>query len=673
MRTNLYLFGLLLGAWSLTGCSKDDAADTPRPDASGTITQTFLSEDPALPDGAGRDSRTEVNPDGTIGFTASENMTAHIWAVVNGVKTKSANGKTATRQAGTPATVSITHNAVADATEYEYVFVSPNTNGAKIDETDFSTLTVHLDESQTPTATSFDAQQDVLVSKRVTAPAPSTDNKAQLESVLFKRLFTFFRLTIDRSAVTQIPASDKIMSVTVEATDQTAVLTGDATIPVTDDPALCVPTFTAPSNRVTADYGTGADFTADKFDVWMVVNPSTFTGMQIKIRTTTKVITQTLDTYVCNLRANTINTLNFQFVNKTGITTTVADSQDYYLSGVTVDGVTYDSTTTGATLVEDGATLSPASGGVLFLSNSAETPNKAPGITSDLVLIGRYSDQKTALPMQTYWALRNAAGKLVFKNLSLDFTAITNNYCFNLSNPSGGMGTLCFEDCEIRFTKTMVTLYSATEGAGIENIVFRNCKLRYEGTANTNFITTSSADAGLDVFKKFVFENNILYAPDNGSAAAAALNFGLFYQEKLNPTTGSLSNLAITCTGNTFINVTGFGSSKSAAYFSFTKIGSVLFSKNLLYSERDDKYPSIVAVYYDYGTNGPWPSIDLQKDQNKAFNTLGWKLYNTATGMYYQENAVYPKNTGTPFKTYDTATGHFVKDAAYADYGSSLE
>lgn len=673
MRMKLYLIALLLAAGSLSGCSKDEAAGNS--EIGGIeITQTFFTEDPVLPRGAQPASRTVVNDDGTISFAATEKMSAHIWAVVDGVVNQSTDGKTATRKAGTPPTVSTPYITVSGATEYNFVFVSPAGNGKIADVNTYEALNIHLSEAQTPTAASFDTQQDVLISKRVAATPEATPTS--LPTVQFKRLFTFFRMSVDRSIVTQIPASDKIMSVSIEALDPAVVLTGDATVPVTDDPAACVPTFTAPSNRVTADYGTGADFTADKFDVWMVVNPATFTGMRIKIRTTTKLITQTLDAFECDLRANTINTMSFRFVNKAGITSTVADSEDYFQSGVVVDGVRYDSTTAGAKTVEGGATISPASGGVLFLNASAQTPAKAPGITSDLVIIGRYSDERPSLPMQTYWALRNSAGKLVFKNLDLDFTAVTTNYCFNLTSggsDAGGMGTLCFEDCDIRFNKTMVTLYNAAVTAGIEHIVFRNCKLRYEGNANTSFITTSKTDEGLDVFKTFVFENNLFYAPDNGAAAASALNFGLLYQENQTAATGSLANLAITCTGNTFINITGFGSGKSAAYFSVVRIGSVLFSQNLLYSERSDKYPSIVAVYYDYDTNGPWPSIDLQKERNMAFNTLGWKLFNTAAGMYYNLNTTYAKNSGTPFTTYDTAAGRFVKDPAYADYGSTRE
>lgn len=671
MKTPIFLFALLAGAGCLSGCSKDDTADnTPIPTRQ--LTQVFPSEDPAAPLEA-PGSRTVVNPDGTISFTPSEQLGSHVWAVVGGAVTASGS-ETATRTAGNPPTVSVTYTEIPEATEYHFLFVSPAGNGRIADPSTFRNLDISLGKTQQPTPTTFDPVQDVLVSKPVVA-APAAD-PAQLPSVLFKRMFTFFRMTIDRSLVTQIPAGEQIRSVTLTADEPTAILSGRATVPVTDNPDECVPTFTTTHNSVTADYGTGADFTGDRFDVWLVVNPTTFTGMQIQIRTTTKVITQTLDSFVCDLLPGRINTLDFRWVNNDLVTTSIADYTDYYLDGVTIDGVTYDSASQGAKLVADGATISPAAGGVLFLEAAAQTPVTAPGIVKDLVIVGRYSDSPARLTMNTYWALRNAGGRLLFKNVDLDFTPVSSGYCFNLTSGGstpGGLRTLLFEDCGLRLVKTLISLYNADSAAGIENTVFRSCKVRYDGVENYTFITTSKADAGLSAFKTLVFDNNLFYAPNNGAEAATALNTCLFYQENQSPAAGSLANLAINASRNTFVNLTGFGSGKTAAYFSVTQIGSVLFSRNILYSERQDKYPAIMAVFYDYNSAGPWPTIDLQRTENKAFNTQGWKLFNTAAGMYYPVDTVYPKNTGTPFSTYDPAAGRFVKEAAYADYGSTLE
>lgn len=673
MKNRLSFLVLMLAAAGLNGCSKDEAAPGTGT-ASAKITQTFYVEDPAQPEGAGPDSRTVVNSNGTITFTASETMSSHIWAVVNGVVTKSTDGATATRTAGNPPTITTQYTKITDATDYHFVFVSPAGNGKVADPATYTALNIKLGSTQRPTTASFDPAQDVLVSKPIVA-RPAAD-PAELQSVEFKRMFTFFKMTLDRNIVTQLPTGEPILSVSITANDPAVTLSGDATVPITDNPAECVPAFTTSYNSVLADYGDGADFTDNKFDVWLVVNPTTFTGMRIKIRTATKVITQTLDSFVCDLRPGKINTLDFQWVNNDRVTTTIADYTDYYKDGVTIDGVTYNSQSQDAKLLAAGTAINPSAGGVLFLDTSAETPATAPGIVKDLVIIGRYSDEPASLPMQTYWALRNASGKLIFKNVDLDFTPVTANYCFNFTSGGstiGGMKTLCFENCSITLDRTLMTLYGAAQTVGVENIVFRNCKLRYEGTANSNFITTSkTTEQGLDVFKTLVFENNIIYSTANTNGA---LIYCLFCQETAS-TTGSLANLAITCTNNTFINVTGFGSGRNGAYFTADKIGSVTFSKNILYSERDDKYPAVMAIFYDYNNNGPWPSIDLQRNENKAFNTSGWKLFNDAAKMYAPSDLnpnTYQKITGTPFTTYDLQNGKFVVDAAYAGYGSTLQ
>lgn len=76
---------------------------------------------------------------------------------------------------------------------------------------------------------------------------------------------------------------------------------------------------------------------------------------------------------------------------------------------------------------------------------------------------------------------------LAFKNLKINMVGI-GNYAFNATDQGsdiGGMGTLVFEDCEIAFDKTLLTMYNAATTASVGNIVFRNCKLRFEGTAIT--------------------------------------------------------------------------------------------------------------------------------------------------------------------------------------------
>ena len=53
------------------------------------------------------------------------------------------------------------------------------------------------------------------------------------------------------------------------------------------------------------------------------------------------------------------------------------------------------------------------------------------GVQADNIYIGRYADAKPTIKFGRYLTLRNAGGTLAFKNLVLDFEAVSDNYMFN--------------------------------------------------------------------------------------------------------------------------------------------------------------------------------------------------------------------------------------------------
>lgn len=368
-----------------------------------------------------------------------------------------------------------------------------------------------------------------------------------------------------------------------------------------------------------------------------------------------------------------------EVVSAAGRTTDPVDEDDYYTFGVEIDGVRYDKNSEGAQLLEvpadatEDVLLPVLEGGVVFVddqsANFAAGTSSSQGITKDLVIIGRRADKKTEINIAKYWALRNPNGKLIFKNVKIDFSSV-GNYVFNAAPASAvnGMGSLIFEDCDITFVKVFVTMYNANVETGIENIVFRNCKLNYKGAdTSVNFITMQKIGAGLNKFRKFVFENNVLYTESTTTA------FSLFFQDNKS-TDGSLENLNIVCRNNTFVNITPTGS--AAGLFCVEKFGSVEFSKNVLWSSITTKYPSILRVLNDYNANGPWPSLVLDRDDNVAWGTAGWKLYQTGTCAFYPDggsNLTITKATDDPLSVCDLANGRFVVAPAYAGFGSTLE
>ena len=377
------------------------------------------------------------------------------------------------------------------------------------------------------------------------------------------------------------------------------------------------------------------------------------------------------------------------------------DPNDYYVSGVEIEGVIYNQESENLKLAiaeapDTELTLSSTLN-VYFLDDSGNAGNSfylKPTNSgshsyreSTTIFIGRYADHKTKFVLQNQFHLRDREGVFAFKNLDIDMRNGSQTQLFTMSDSktcAGGAKTLIFEDCDITFgnNKSLFAPYSSTtEGSYVENIIFRNCRLRYEPGTETSyalFKLTEYLKSGLSGFRTMAFENNVLYSRMGENVSSA---FTLLFQTHQASLTGSLSNLSITCTNNTFVDLISYGSGASnpagmgSAYFQMDQIGSVLFSKNVLYATAA-KYVSIMRVTYDYNTNGPWPNIDLDKAGNIVYGTSGWKMYfdgsNNPTS-YYPEKGTYSKKTESPLSTNDPATGTFVVAAEYAGYGATLE
>lgn len=670
----------------LASCSTDSTE--PSAPAVRTITRTFPVNETI---GSAHDTRTAYE-NGQIGFTDNEHLGAYVWSEE---LDKNAGGVgLATRTPGSPATITVSHNAISGASAYTYVFVSPYKYNHSLYR---AAPTVTLNPVQHPTPTTFDPSQDILVSQPVTGPAGGNTSPV-LNEVVFKRLFTFFRLKIDRSKFTgdiTLAEGEKIRSVTITAPEGTA-LAGTAKVTIEEAYDATTFTFTEPSNTVTADYGTdGEALNADgTFDVWFVVNPVAFNGMTIEVKTSAQTITQTFSELIAlDFKASGINTLTFQPANNANISTTSTSAvTDYFKEGIEIEGVMYSESSPNKTNKTANAPdtelgLSSTTN-VYFLDDGGNPDNSFAISTSNnyvqttSVFIGRYADHKTKLNLKNQFHLRNRDAIFAFKNLEIDMRNGANNQIFTLTTATGGAKTLIFEDCDITFgnNKNLLATYSSvTEDTYIENIIFRNCRLRYEPGDVNNYALiklTNHLKSGLVNFKTLVFENNVLYSNEKGSTKAVSL----FYQQPPQAgATGSLSNLKITCRNNTFLDLiaTGSGGTNPAgmgsAYFQVDQIGSVEFTGNMLYSEASDKYATIMRVTHDYGST--WDHINLGRTENATVGTKGWKLYfdgtNTPTS-YYPEKETYPQKQDSPLSEYDPANGIFKVSPAYDGYGSSL-
>ncbi len=367
------------------------------------------------------------------------------------------------------------------------------------------------------------------------------------------------------------------------------------------------------------------------------------------------------------------------------------DPNDYYSKGITVNGVTYDKNSEGATIVEVAADatahtfINIAAGGVLFIDDKSSafdaSIEKSAGVIKDLIIVGRYVDKKSDFDFAKYLSLRNPQGTLAFKNLNIDATGITGNYIFNAVNSddgkyTGGMKNLVFEDCDIAFAKTFLTFYNAAATTGVENIIFRNCRLRYvresEGSEKSySLFTTQKIDGGLSTFKSMIFDNNIIYT----STAGLEIACNILYQDNAAnqaSLTGSLENLDIVFTNNTMVDFISYGSGKGSSFFHVGKFKSIDFTNNLMYSTRTDKYPTAMRVENDYGT--AWPTVKMDRAASRCYGTAGWKLfYNYKPAEVTTNTFVKIAADKTVFTSADYKTGKFVKADEFKTYGSTLQ
>lgn len=347
---------------------------------------------------------------------------------------------------------------------------------------------------------------------------------------------------------------------------------------------------------------------------------------------------------------------------------------DYYLSGTTVNGVRYDCLSEGARLVEVSANATentlisfPGTASVTFLGdiNSASycfTTKQGTGtaVTTNHILIGRYSTYKPKVILGGYMALRNVGGTIAFKNLTLDCSQLTTAYSFLISSngtQTGGIENLIFEDCDITFSQTSLISLANASTNSIGNIIFRNCKIAYTGTTNSNFILANQTNlSGQADFKTLTFENNIIYMTQE------ALGSHVIFNGQNN----AFSNLAVTFTHNTVVNYLPSGgqgavlvATACAAYSNLTY--------NLYFSS-----PSLARasnVFAIRMTNGN-PSTMGPTEPNMAFGTFA-----TASNSFknYYGGQELTLASASPFSSMDLADGQFIKTAEATAFGSTLE
>lgn len=377
-----------------------------------------------------------------------------------------------------------------------------------------------------------------------------------------------------------------------------------------------------------------------------------------------------------------------------GTTTAVpADPNDYYASGVEINGIRYDKDSEGAALYTASEAVSSLAGDketkVYFLdgteANNTFTNPATIYLSDQSIFVGRNKLKKTKLQIGGRLDMQNRNAIFGFKNLEIDMTQGLDGNCYMGLTGQAGVGgakVLVFEDCDITIgaDKNLLRTFSNSPSDGyIEQIIFRNCKIKIDcnkGTGSTYAlfqIVGAHLPTGITGFKEIVFENNVLYAPDQVKPIS------LFYHNWLEGESFT-SDLAIRFENNSLGNVLGYTSSKPGhALFILGGCADVAFSKNLIYSTQKQNPNAIIILNAD----GYPSSVTSAANDNRYYNTnttssYAYKLFSTATGSIVAAPLPEGFTNVTIYRTddlidnVDLQSGVIIPTSEHAAYGSSL-
>ena len=603
----------------------------------------------------------------------------------------------------------VVHGEDTGATSYKYGFVSPAANKASFDGEKY---TVTLPQTQQPAAdgSTFDAKADVLVSELLDIDVANTEDAA----TKFKRMFTFVKVTLPKDATDgdlDIAFSpERLKAFEIKALDGTP-LSGVATVPATNVADDCVPTFVAGNPSVMATFDEEIDFKAER-TVWLVVNPTTFTGLEMTLYTQSGKYTRTFETFQCEFKANTINKLTFKHKWET-------DGREGVNSTI-VDGVRYSQTSSVNTKADEtadyglGTVVKAAELNVVFLNDKSTTSDfhlSNQGLTKDFVLVGNNNEvnpnEKVCVKINQRNQFRNPDGLAAFKNVKIDATEMTQETAFRLENDKngnvGGINTLIFEDCDIVFSwYNFISAYNSPAGMGVERIVLRNCRIVYTAADsqlankmpqffafNNSKIEIADAAAGALKFKEFIVENCVFHWTNaqkatDGNGVAGVVPFTIFNH---NTSGVAFKNLDVTFNNNTLIDVVGKANNAVLMFGGIAgekSINSLEVKKNLVYTTYKTTYPTMVALRY--AAVNDWANFEIPANGNIAW--LEGDLTKTGMKTYYVKDGwASDPNNNTAFKEEATATnllpnitytdgissGSYEVGASYAGYGSTLK
>ena len=355
---------------------------------------------------------------------------------------------------------------------------------------------------------------------------------------------------------------------------------------------------------------------------------------------------------------------------KADFTTLAAAISDYYQAwqdgrDIEIAGVKYNKDTHGdANLVvadtpaEDLRVKIHQKSGVFFLEQGEGAYFDIPSvteITGDILLLSRYVNKPaTVRPTMN---IKLKSGSLILKNLVFDMVNINGGtnaaYAFNNANSTADFTAWHFEGCSI-VNVTRAILYANVGTYGFKSVIVKDCNLQLNNTANIQLFNFYKSTV-LHTYKEMVFTNNVLY---NASSVPVQI---MNYDQNISQT-GSPWEGRLTVCNNIFYNCPS-----SNGYFKFWQLSSIEMKGNVFWAEPTSNIASYCLILYSSSQSAD----ALLIDGNIAYGLDSSKNWIIAHGNSTVKPTVniIAKESGNPFKSFDTATGAFEMNTGYETYG----
>lgn len=368
---------------------------------------------------------------------------------------------------------------------------------------------------------------------------------------------------------------------------------------------------------------------------------------------------------------------------------------------ITVDGVTYaagdykyekiDATTTDVDIRSKVNNVTSKT--ILFLDTKDSYTcftTSTVNVTSDIVLISRYKDQKANFQPRTNWKLASSSenpASVSWHNLNidagLDYEGITSNnsYLLNNSGSTTDAERWVVTSCNLNnINKDRLYQHSSMDYI-IKHIVFRNNIFQFNVDESADkYFFDFKATTRMAAIEEITINNNLIYNKKDETAWLRITSYTTTTDQTEN---SQMLNLALT--NNTFVNMIG-----RQTYLKMYTADSFVVSNNIFYANSDyyvAKANSVLSYFYCVSPAGyaNTEAVDVCKTLeikdniyyglgSEGSTELNWNLYNSnSTCIPTGTKNSQTKLEKSPFETYDASNGKFETSTTYAQYGAQLE